>query len=92
MDDSEMARSSVISDSTNNDTIDDKSAATMNVKNESVPGYSHIEDSYFNHAATQDLPPVQAKALDTYKNTIQENFFGTHITVTKLLNKDTNKE
>lgn len=37
-------------------------------------------------------PPVQAKAIEAFKNTIYENFFGSHITVTKLRNKDTNVE
>lgn len=57
-----------------------------------VPGYEGIEDSYFNHAATVDQPPVQARPLETYQNSIYENFFGSNITVTKLLNKETNEE
>jgi len=55
----------------------------------SLPGYSHIEDSFFQHAATQERPPVRARAIEQHSNTIYENFFGSHITVTKLLNKDT---
>ena len=57
-----------------------------------IQGYSAIDDSYFNHAATQDNAPIQQKPLNAYNNTIYENFFGSHITVTKLLNKDTNQE
>ena len=57
-----------------------------------VAGYNHIDDSYFNHAATVNQPPVQPRSLEQHSNTICENFFGTHITVTKLLNKDTNEE
>ena len=35
---------------------------------------------------------MQPKNLASHVNTIYENFFGSHITVTKLLNKDTNLE
>lgn len=35
---------------------------------------------------------MQAKPVDQYMNTIYENFFGSHTTVTKLRNKDTNEE
>ena len=58
----------------------------------SLPGYSHIDDSYFQHAATVDNSPVMAKALNRHTNTIYENFFGMHTTVTKLLNKETGTE
>ena len=30
--------------------------------------------------------------MNAHTNTIQENFFGSYITVTKLLNKETNQE
>jgi len=54
-----------------------------------MPGYSQVDDSYFNHAATQDNPPIAPRAYENHNNTIYENFFGSHITVTKLLNKET---
>lgn len=58
----------------------------------SLPGYSHINDSYFHHAAPQERPPVQMKPLATHTNSIYENFFGSHITVTKLVNKESGEE
>lgn len=90
-DDSEMAKSTVVS---NDDAIgvSINAAGSQQENKDALPGYSHIEDSYFQHAAPQDKPPVQAKPLNSFLNTIYENFFGSHITVTKLLNKDTNKE
>ena len=57
-----------------------------------MPGYSHIDDSYFVHAATQEKPPIAPRSHNQHTNTIYENFFGSHITVTKLLNKETNEE
>lgn len=57
-----------------------------------LPGYSQIDDSYFVHAAMQDNPPIAVKPFDKHTNTIYENFFGSHITVTKLFNKETNQE
>lgn len=57
-----------------------------------LPGYSQIDDSYFQHAATQEKPPIAIKPFEKHTNTIYENFFGSHITVTKLLNKETNQE
>jgi len=53
-------------------------------------GYSKIDDSFFQHVKPQlNDPVVQKKA---HLNTIYENLFGSHITVTKLLNKETGKE
>jgi len=69
----------------------DNSAPTES-KPASLAGYSHIDDSFFQHAAPQEKPPVKAKRLEEFKNSIYENFFGLNTTVTKLLNKDTNAE
>ena len=57
-----------------------------------LPGYSHIDDSYFAHAATVESPPIQMKKMERHTNSIYENFFGMHTTVTKLLNKETGNE
>ena len=85
-DDSSMANSTMISEA---ETERNSSEAQAQPR---VPGYDHIQDSYFQHAATVDQPPVQAKPLNAHANTIFENFFGSNITVTKLLNKETNEE
>ena len=56
------------------------------------PGYSKIDDSFFVHAKPQENDPVVLKPMSEYKNTIYENLFGSNITVTKLLNRETGKE
>jgi hypothetical protein len=57
-----------------------------------MPGYSGIDDSFFVHAATKELEPIQAKTLKDFTNSVHENFFGSNIIVTKLVDKDTGKE
>ena len=44
------------------------------------------------HAATKELEPIQAKTMEDFTNSVHENFFGSHIIVTKLVDKDTGKE
>ena len=55
-DDSDIARS--ISE----DTADQSNAYTINGDEPKIPGYSHIDDSYFVHAATQEKPPIAPRA------------------------------
>ena len=61
-------------------------------KSEMDPSYSKIDDSFFVHAKPLEANPVGQKAGSAHKNTIYENLFGSNITVTKLLDKQTGKE
>ena len=59
---------------------------------DSDPSYSKIDDSFFQHAKPLEAEPVNQKTGAEHQNTIYENLFGSNITVTKLLDKQTGKE
>lgn len=61
-------------------------------KDPADPSYSRIDDSFFVHAKPQENDPVMMKSKSDYTNTIYENLFGSHITVTKLKNRETGQE